>query len=245
MKILCFTPLHPEYGIKEQSLDSIMALEHDNVLDRHFAGNDHPYDKPFEDVLHQHNKARKMLLDGDYDALLSVEADMIIPSDTVGRLIECNADIAYGLYIWRTKRFRRWSAYKTITLWGGESVSLNHDGEDAREAWGNIIDVEGLGMGCTLIHRAVMEKVEFRLHDGRPDWIASEYGEQFKTLGIDPYRERKGMVADDWLLAMDAKHHGFTQRNNCNVVCGHIDGNIVIWPDPVSDKFFRVENIGV
>ena len=49
------------------------------------------------------------------------------------------------------------------------------------------------------------------------------------------------MVCDDWLLAMDAQHYGFSQRANLGVVCGHIDGDKVIWPDPDADNFYRVE----
>ncbi len=170
MRILCYVPLHPDYGIKPQSLASVMALQHDDALDRHFSQGDNPFGATFENVTLQHNKARQMVLAGDYDALLSIEADMIVPPDTIGRLIDCNADISYGLYVWRHK-LKRWSAYTTLGLWGGESISLNHDGSNARAAWGKVIDVAGLGMGCTLISREALERLEFRLYDGRHSWI--------------------------------------------------------------------------
>ena len=240
MKILCFTPLHPDYGIRLETLSGIMALKHDDVLDRHLAEGDNPFDKPFENVLHQHNKARKLMLDNGYDALLSIEADMIVPLDTIAKLIDANADIAYGLYLWRHKP-RRWSAYTELTLWGGTSVSYNHNGKEARAAWGTIIDVVGLGMGCTLIGREVLKAIPFRLHDGKPGWIADEYADEFRTLGIDPYRERNGMVCDDWLLAMDAQHYGFTQRANLGLVCGHISEDSVFWPDPHEKELYRIE----
>lgn len=242
MKILCFTPLHPDYGIKPASLASIMALVHDDVLDIHFSSGDNPFNEPYINVTYQHNKARHVVLNGRYDALLSIESDMIVPPDTVGRLIECDADIAYGLYVWRHK-LKRWSAYKDLNLWGGHSISYNHSGQDAREAWGKIIDVAGLGMGCTLISREVLRAVSFRLQDGKHDWIAEEYAADFKMMGFDPHRERKQMMCDDWLLAMDAQHYGFSQRTNMNVICGHIDGDRVLWPDPNNEKLFRTEPV--
>lgn len=240
MKILCYTPLHPEYGIKQATLDSIMALEHDDVLDRVLSTNDNPHGTPFENVTRQHNKARDMALYGDYDALLSVEADMIVPPDTISRLIDCNADISYGLYVWRF-RPQRWNVYTEIGLWGGRSV--NHYPHEGRAAWGKIVDTAGLGMGCTLICRNVLQNLRFRIYDGTHSWLNDVYGEQFDHLEIDQARAHPMMICDDWFLALDAEHYGFSQRANMGVVCGHIKDDIALWPDPVSDEMYRLENV--
>jgi hypothetical protein len=244
LKILVITPMHPGYGIKPQTWKSVQAAidVYDGPIDWFISKGDNPYADPYENVTHQHNKARQMVLNGDYDALLSIEADMIIPPDTIDKLINADADIAYGLYIWRHHK-PRWSAYKTLGMWGGESVSLNHNGEDVRKTWGKIIDVAGLGMGCTLIKRNVLHHLPFRLHDGQRSWITDEYADDFKKMGIDPHREHKKMVCDDWLFAMDAQHFGFTQRANLSVVCGHISNDSILWPDPEADKFYWKENI--
>jgi hypothetical protein len=243
VKVLVFTPAHPGYGIKPQTYASIQAAiaGYDGPVDWLISRNDNPHIAPYENVTHQHNKARAMALAGGYDALLSIEADMIVPPDTIGRLIEADADIAYGLYVWRHKH-ARWSAYETLGLWGGESVSLDHTGAGVRESWGKIIDVAGIGMGCTLIYCDVFDKIKFRLHDGQHSWIEEEFAAEFTALNIDPRRERKQMVCDDWLFALDAQHHDFIQRNNLNVVCGHIDNNdMVLWPDPEAAGFVRTE----
>jgi len=248
MKILVMTPSHPKYGVKPQTLASIQAAiqAYDGIAEWLISSGDNPYAEPYENVTYHHNKARQWVLDGDYDALLSIEADMIVPPDTIKQLIDCHSDIAYGLYVWRNKP-RRWNVYTDLTLWGGTSVSLNHEGSDAREAWGKIMDVAGLGMGCTLIKRDVLQAMRFRIHDGQPDWIADEYKEDFDKLGklmgmtINPYRPHPKMVCDDWLLAMDAQHYGFSQRCNLNVICGHIHHDGVIWPDPNEKVFYRIE----
>ncbi len=242
MIILCFTPLHPDYGIYPETLASIMALEHDDVLDRHFASGDNPFDQGWENVTYHHNQARRMVLAGGYDALLSIEADMVVPPDAISKLIDANADIAYSLYVGRHKP-NRWMAYKSLGMWGGASVSLDYTGKDARAAWGNIIDVAGVGMGCTLIHRSVLEQLQFRLHDGNHSWIQEEYADDFRALGTNPYEERKQMVCDDYLLAMDAQHYGLSQRANMSLVCGHIDNDSILWPDPEARKFYRTESI--
>ena len=183
-----------------------------------------------------------MAISRGYDALLSIEADMIVPPDTIAKLLEADADIAYGLYVSRHKPFR-WLAYKELDLWGAESYSLDHTGADARAAWGKIIDVAGVGMGCTLIKRKVFEELRFRIHDGSHSWIQDEYAEDFRKMGIDPYAKRKQMVCDDYLLAMDAQHHGFSQRCNTNLICGHIGEKGVYWPTPDELPFYRVESI--
>ena len=249
-RILIFTPAHPVYGIHPQTLESIQkAMDcYDGPVEWLYSKGDNPLPYPYENVTYQHNKVRQLILENEYDALLSVEADMIIPPDTIGKLLDTNADIAYGLYVWRNKP-RRWNVYTDLTLWGGTSVSLNHDGSDAREAWGKVMDVAGLGMGCTLIKRDVLKAMQFRIHDGRPDWIADEYKEDFDKLGkmmgmkINPYRPHPKMVCDDWLLAMDAQHYGFVQRCDLNVICGHIGNDGIIWPDPNEKMLYRIEEI--
>jgi hypothetical protein len=244
MKILVVTPLHPAYGIRHRAKESIqLAIDsYDGPVDWIISKGDNPYLNPFENVTHQHNKARRMALAGGYDALLSLEADMIVPPDTIARLIEANSDIAYGLYISRHKPYR-WLAFKELTLWGGTSVSLDPTGEEARLAWGKIIDVVGAGMGCTLIRSNVLEALPFRLHDGKHSWIQEEYAEDFRRMGIDPYREHRGMVCDDYLLALDAQHYGITQRANLNVVCGHIAEEGTYWPDLTMKKLYRIDPI--
>lgn len=242
MRILCFTPFHPDYGIHQESLDSIMAMRYDGVLDRHFASGDNPRSVPFANITYQHNAARQMTLNGGYDALLSIESDMIVPPDTVTGLIDADADIAYGLYVSRHKPYR-WLAFKEVTLWGVESISRDYTGEDARAAWGKIIDVVGIGMGCTLIKRNVLEHLRFRLHDGSHSWIQDEYAGDFRKMGINPYGNRESMVCDDYLLALDAQHYGYSQRCNMNIVCGHINGKGVIWPDLEAKSFYRIESI--
>jgi hypothetical protein len=244
MRILATTPMHPDYGIKPQALVSIhkAVSNYDGPIDWLISAGDNPYDSPFENVAYQHNKARQMVIDDGYDAMFSVEADMIIPPDTISLLLEADADIAYGLYVSRHKP-NRWLAFKNLTLWGGESVSLDYTGKNAREAWGKIIDVAGVGMGCALIRREVLEQLEFRLHDGKHSWIQDEYADDFRQMGFSPYSDHRNMVCDDYLLAMDAQHYGMSQRTNMNVICGHINGKGVIWPDLEAKSFFRIESI--
>lgn len=242
-RVLVFTPAHPTYGIRPATLASIRAAidAYDGPADWLISTGDNPYSHPYENVTYQHNKARLAALQGEYDALLSIEADMVVPEDAISALLSVDADIVYGLYVWRHRMkngAHRWSAYTTVALFGGESISLSPN--EARAAWGKVIKVAGLGMGCTLLRRSALGQIKFRLYEGKQgDWLHGAYGEQAERLGIQLGRSHKSVFCDDWMLALDAKHFGLDQRCNTAVVCGHIDTDGgVLWPDPTAEMLY-------
>lgn len=243
MRILAITPAHPGYGIRPQTWAGIQAAidTYKGPIDWVISSGDNPLAQPYQNVMRHHNKARRMALDGNYDALLSIEADMIIPPDAIEKLLAADADIAYGLYVWR-HNLSLWNAYIRLNMFKGMSLSKLPD--KARESWGQIIDVAGLGMGCTLIKRRVLEHLPFRLYDGRKDWITEQYGDEMERLGIDPFKPREAIFCDDWLLAVEARRLGYSQRANLDLICGHIANDGILWPDIDSAKLYRkVEHV--
>ncbi len=157
-----------------------------------------------------------MALDSGYDALWTVEADMIVPPDALRRLAAVDADVAYGLYVSRHGRLQ-WLAYLSVTEHSGTSISVLP--ERAREAWGKVIETQGAGMGCTLIHRHVLEAIPFRRISGT-------------------------QLANDWYFSLDCIAHGFRQAHDMGCVCGHIQGlpsPKIYWPDPDDERLIRVE----
>jgi len=218
--VLVFCPMSPTMPrLWKRTVQSLFRLQSEAIgIEYWFRGWDNPHEYPYENVTHNYNVARELVLRMGFDALLTVECDMIIPPDTVDRLAATGADIAYGLYVWRHGR-REWSAYTQLKAQSGKSISK--DPEAARAAWGHVIDVAGVGQGCTLIRRHVLEVIEFSLWPGSPT-----------------------IVSSDWLLALDAQRHGFTQRCDLGVVCGHQTYQPwpqVIWPDPDEEDLYRVE----
>lgn len=162
-----------------------------------------------------------MMLNGRYDALLTIESDMIVPPDTLQRLVACESGVAYGLYVFRHTR-HNWSAYISLAETTGRSIS--DDADEARAAWGTVKDVAGVGLGCTLIRRDVLEAIPFRLFEDAPD----------KT-------------ACDWAFAYDCQQVGITQRCDLGVVCGHQTYKpypMILWPDPNDPRLYRRESLG-
>lgn len=220
--ILVFCPMNPTMPrLWGQTVQSIFRMQSETIgLEFWFRGHDNPYESGYQNILHNFNTARQVVLQHKMDGLLIIESDMIVPPDTVTRLVECESDIAYGLYVFRHSR-RNWSAYSQ--LMGTYGRSLSEDPELARAAWGRVMDVAGVGTGCTLIRSNVLEALEFSLHPINPN-----------------------IVAPDWMLALDAQRLGFTQRCDLGCVCGHQSYKpwpLILWPDPEMDNLYRIETL--
>jgi len=166
------------------------------------------------------NEARRIALDGGYDALLTVESDIIVPQDALEKLAAVEADVVYGLFVLRFPPYH-WNVTPRIRPWG-QVRFLSEDPEAARAAWGKVIPCEGHGQAIGLIRTRVLEAIEFR--NPHPD-----------------------LRAQDWYFSFDCQRLGFSQMAHLGVVCGHINpckhGDYVLWPAPwpIKDNMYRWE----
>lgn len=217
MKILLGVPLHPIHGMRQQCIAAIDNLDFGGHSIDIVKINDNGISsslEPFDQILHKYQRLRTTFLAGQYDALLTIEYDNIVPSDALIRLIAIDADVSHGLYCNRRKPFL-WLASIETTLQRGISYARNE--ATAQAAWGNVIETQGIGLGCTLIRRHVMERIEFRRVQGHP-------------------------CANDWFFALDCVESGFSMAHDCGCIVGHImeDGHRVVWPTPQA-PFYRIE----
>jgi hypothetical protein len=221
MRILCYTPVKSGQ-LFGRALQSILRLEWDGQLDFMFArgGNDHAtgtldQGAAYIEITRKYNEARQIVLEHGYDALFCVESDMIVPPDALTRLAALDVGVAYGLYCWRHSDMK-WSAYRLVQ--GKLGCSLMQE-PDARDYWGQVVDVAGVGTGCTLIRREVIEAIPFR---------------------VDP----EGYACCDWYFAEDCQVQRVRQMCDMGVVCGHMSlkpSPRIIWPD--RDALVRIEMI--
>lgn len=216
-KILVYVPMNPTtpkiYG---RTIMSILRMKWDEPFDIVFGRHDRDrppgsYKEHCEDVAVKYNRARELALAGGYDAMLTIEADMIVPMLTLERLTRVEADVAYGLYVSRHGK-HQWLAFSFLNKKRGISMWEDEDygPEFCKEAWGKVVETMGVGHGCTLIWRHVLEKIPFRFTKGR------SYGA-------------------DWHFSVDLIWNEFMQAHDLGVVCGHIDGGpqpVIYWPDP-------------
>lgn len=207
-KVLLFCPTYEVDGqeqICDETRASIRAMEWDGQLDV-VIGKFNPYPPGHENTLVQYQEARRMTLAGGYDALFTVEHDMIVPSDALKKLAEVDAPVVYGLYMFRTRR-PVVNALRAVRA-PDPDMSLSLFPELLEEAFAaGQVEVSGAGFGCTLIHREVLEK-------------------------LDMHRGAGGHPAPDMPLATDCLRNGFKQVCRMDVVCGHkqLKNGIVLWP---------------
>ena len=89
MRILTYVPLNPTqprlHPLTAACIDNLSWSQSMPIV---FGRNDTPNKRgKYADIVDKHNEARRMVLDGDYDALFLVEADMVIPPDALQRLV--------------------------------------------------------------------------------------------------------------------------------------------------------------
>jgi hypothetical protein len=205
--IMIFTPV---YRLEPETVASIAPM-----LVIHATGRaitwvcqaDNPGTNGRENHLHQYNRARKMFLSGDYDAMLIIESDIIPPVDVLDQLESLNAPVGYGVYRFRLSNvINIFEKYPDPTRNLGESLSIKP------HLLKHAVDVghypcSGAGFGCVLIRREVIENIGFRRESGNSAFC-------------------------DTYFARDVLSHGYKSWANMGTICGHKDerGNI-LWPN--------------
>ena len=161
MKLLIYCPMYPgERRIRRQTIESIFTLDCGCKCTVVFGREDQVIDGEYADtnITKKYNEARLMMLDGDYDAMLTVEADMVVPVITLQRFFRVNADVIYGLYV--SRHSKKWLVFDELAQATGSYACDTAD--FAKDAWGKVVTSKGAGFGCTLIKRNVLENIPFR-----------------------------------------------------------------------------------
>lgn len=214
--IMVFIPASPIYPhIQPLTMRSINKLKWNEPFDIVVKRDDmdripETIQARIENTASKHIFARELFLRGNYEAMLTIDSDIIIPSNALERLNNVEADIVFGLYVNRPSSRHCW-----MLRFGDELGSKIYTPEFMHSVWNKIVPSDGLGNGCTLIRRKVLEAIEVK------------------------YAE---LSANDCYFAKDAKAAGFRLMTDCSVICGHIiNNNEIAWPDP--DKTYRITKI--
>jgi len=205
-KILIFIPQSREIA---PSIESILHLDTTGyrVTVEFATEGDRPDRTRWQNVTHKYQTAKHMCLDGNYDALLCIEDDQIVPPNALRALDTLNTDIAYGLCVTRHAP-HNWAATLVCGPRDGDYLSYDMHPEAMREAWGRVVDVIGCGLYCTLIRRHVLESLNFELRGNR---------------------------CCGFYFAHDAERAGFSQKCDTRVLCGHVmNEQQAVWPDGIS-----------
>lgn len=140
------------------------------------SANDNPKDSVIKRLTDSHNLVRKKALDGGYDFLLHLEVDVFPPPEVLISLLSHLKPLVSVSYDIFDAEEREPVAIRTDTTFDGEETAIIRgkysqlwfDGS-LKQTWTN-------GVGCALIHRSVLEQVEFRYvtdNNAFPDsWFA-------------------------------------------------------------------------
>ncbi|MGB3905738.1 MAG: hypothetical protein WBB22_12515 [Anaerolineae bacterium] len=223
MRVLVYTPVvkGKYYKLHYDALYSLEPLESGGQIDYlQLVGGD-TAEHPFDNITRKMNEARWLALQGDYDAILMVESDVIVPPETLKKLAAVEASVAYGLVV-HTHGWPTWNA--SVELNDKMAVPISLFPDQARAAWGNVVEVAGVGSSCVLIHWDVLDRVKFWRKD-TPEFQRS----------------------CDWYFSEDCVKEGIEQKCDTTVICGHIELDLmprVLWPSIEHKGFYRSDVIG-
>lgn len=203
-KLLVFTPTFGD-GPQPATLAAIAALQFDGELVREVSWHNPFPGYDLRNVKLQYQRGRQMVLGGDYDGLLCIEHDMVPPPHAAQTMWNDGAPVVYGVYTLRhnTHMLNLW--FKKGDWRKGLSFSFYPELVAQGRRDGRI-ECAGVGFGCTLIRRHVLEQLDFR---DEPDF------------------------APDSPFAWDCLRRGIEQIARFDVPVGHIDGGLVL--DPFAD----------
>ncbi len=132
-------------------------------------------------------EAVKAFLQGEYDSLLFVDSDMVVPPDLLTRLIDANRDIVSAL------AFRRTPGYEPCIF----KKCTTRDAKFYLDYPKGLIEIEGVGMACTLIKRRVFEAVP------------------------EPWFFPHKILGEDLSFCIRARKAGFKIFCDTELICGH------------------------
>lgn len=213
-RALVFTPT---YGFELETIAAIFGMEFDCPRDYHITHyNVHSLDEVGGarlNVQAAYTRGRDLFLAGDYTHLVIVESDIIPPPDAWLKLKALNKPLALALYCLRP-RHSGGDFLSACPYFGGGDIeeSYSFRPEHLAKVKDGASRVSGMGLGCIVIERQVMEAIAFR-------GIWKQY--------------------PDWPFWQDVIAKGFEAWCDFTVRCGHKDSDHrIYWPFGEEPEWF-------
>lgn len=217
--VLVFTPTWR--GVDPEMQAALVAQLAD-VPGTEWVNDDHnPFPTPdYRNIRVKMQDARRRTLDGQFDGLVTVDADCVIPPGGLRALVDTEGDVVY------TPTMIRHGA-RLLSLWqycGDRNVGMslsNYPDELARARAAEVWRVSGIGFSFTLIRRHVLEALDFR--------------------------DDNGSQACDVPFAEDALRAGFVSMANLSLPVVHIDVDrgerLSPWEEMMQREYIALETV--
>jgi hypothetical protein len=156
-----------------------------------------PNNKPVHAVLAEsHEEIRKYALRNNFDYLLHLESDVFPPSDIIQRLLIHNLPIVSAMYMIDFGKESHLMAQEMEGLGEIRETRNLKNGQDLLFINSGLKQIFHCGLGCVLISREVLEKIEFR-------W------------------EKGATIHPDGFFAFDTDQLGYNKFIDTSILCRH------------------------
>lgn len=162
-------------------------------------------------IQHARNECVQRFLATDSDYLFFVDTDMTWEIDVPEHLIACGAPIVSALYLGRE---RDGTTYPVGKVWVGDGMMMTIDLEDLK----GLTEVAGVGMGCCMIQREVLQKLMANQPDVE-DW----------PFAVGEFSSPMGPVAvsEDINFCLRADIHGYRSYIASDIHAGHVKSFVI------------------
>ncbi len=157
----------------------------------------------FINIAGQRNLVRGRVLDGRWDWLWFVDDDVVPPEDALRKLLACNCEVVGG-----------WYAMKGTPKFVCANRRIDGAWHNPYAVTRGISAVDAVGLGCCLIKRSVLERVQFSA--GLGDIILCAREELGAPLAIC-------MAGDCVSFGVACKEVGVQQFMCGDVICEHVE----------------------
>lgn len=145
------------------------------------------------------NEIAKKALEENFDFVLMIDSDIIVPENTIECLLEKPVDICLGVYPRKNTKFQETELFK----FDSSDFVTRFNYSEMRKNSTDRIRVKGGGLGCTMIKTDVFKKLKF-------PW--------FKFLVYD----NGSVLSEDLFFCNEANKLKLVIEADRRVECGHL-----------------------
>jgi len=147
-----------------------------------------------------------------YDYLFSVDSDIVLPVDTLEKMLSADRDIISGLYIQRIPNTHTLEIYESTANGGVQNIAY----ETVKDQ--GIVNIAACGFGCCLVKGEIFRKME--------------YPHFYYKSAIN----HKNTVSEDVYFCNKARELGYTLWADTSIKCEHIGNTKFVVNDSIPAK---------
>jgi hypothetical protein len=152
-------------------------------------------DSVIERMARSHNDCRDFTLRMNYDYLLHLETDLFPQTDIIEQLLFNSKPIVSALYYVDNGIYRKPMIQRQVKLAPRHITSKNFmANEDLSFCDGSVRKIAHAGLGCILIHKSVLQKVQFRHIEGLNNHPDTYFAEDCAQNKIDIFLDTSLVV---------------------------------------------------